>query len=118
MNKKVLIIDDENSISFTMKTFFISKGLDAITPANLDEIEKLFKGHEPDLVITDYFMPNYTANDVINSVRRSSPYLPIIVMTGFKGNIHLKNDENIFLIQKPIDLEELYLKILTIFQKN
>ena len=117
MNKKILIIDDEESISFTMKTFFTSKGFEVIVPLNLDDTWELLKNSKPDLVITDHFMPNINAIDVIKNVRKESSHVPILVMSGFKVGLHLENYKNIPLIQKPIDLEDLYLRIMSFFKK-
>ena len=55
--KQILIIDDEASIRKMLKKLFEKNGYAVIDAQDGSQGVKLFKEHEPDLIITDLIMP-------------------------------------------------------------
>lgn len=83
MKKKILIVDDSESIreviSFTLENagFDVSKGFDG------EDALKFLDGTKYDLVITDLHMPNMDGIEFIKNIRLISEYkfIPILFLT-------------------------------------
>ena len=57
MPQIVLVVDDDSSIVYTIKSILLKNGYEVITGTNGDEALKLIKNNKPDLIITDLAMP-------------------------------------------------------------
>jgi DNA-binding NtrC family response regulator len=105
----VLIIDDETSITQTLKTFFEKSGGHTVLVAQSGEagIAK-FHDARPDFILLDVRLPDMTGFDVLERLREDNPV--IVMMTGY-GDVPLavqamqKGAENF--LTKPIELSHL-----------
>ena len=81
---KVLIADDDKTNLYLLKVFcrdledvelsFANNGQQA-----LDQI----KGGHVDILVTDLRMPVLSGDELLNSVKRDFPHIPVVIMTGF-----------------------------------
>jgi CheY-like chemotaxis protein/predicted regulator of Ras-like GTPase activity (Roadblock/LC7/MglB family) len=111
-NKRVLIVDDDQSIARLLKYSLEKLGTDyeIVTAVNsfdaLDEVEK----QAFDLVVVDYMMPGLTGIDVARAVRRISPDTQVVLMTAY-GTQRLRDTTKYLgldgYIDKPFTLEEI-----------
>jgi len=86
MMAKILVIDDEEAVRFTVKEVLVRAGYDVDTADDGKEgIEKL-RDSGADLVITDVIMPGIDGVAVLNHVRAEFENTPVIVISG-GGNI-------------------------------
>jgi DNA-binding response OmpR family regulator len=81
-NKKVLIIDDDAKITRVLDLRLRKAGYQVIVAANGDTGLNLFKAEHPDMVITDILMPGKEGLETIVALRRHSPEVKIIAMSG------------------------------------
>lgn len=88
MKPHVLIVDDERSLRFSMKTALTTEGYRISTA--LDGKEGLEKIHESEngdspvsLIITDINMPGMNGLSFIDEVKKLPRQIPIIVVTGY-----------------------------------
>lgn len=80
-NKKILVIDDEPDIVYTIKEICEFAGHEVITAnEGLTGIE-LFKEHEPNLIIVDYHMPKYDGLITVKKIRQIDDTVAILVLT-------------------------------------
>jgi CheY-like chemotaxis protein len=107
---RVLLIDDSKITLDGLKSFLDQK-YEVTTACNGLEGLKVFEGNEkqPDLVITDLVMPLISGVGVISFLKKQSPEVPIIAMTGWgkePGELakEAKADK---VLMKPFDLEDL-----------
>ena len=124
--KKVLLIDDEESICRFTKFNLESTSKYDVT-AVLSGEEGLKKARETafDLVITDFRMSGMNGEQVIEELKKKNPDLPILLFSIYHDDqttitpmIKSKADG---LLTKPIDFEELHAvieKVLEKFNKN
>ena len=124
--KKVLLIDDEESICRFTKFNLESTNKYDVT-AVLSGEEGLKKARETafDLVITDFRMSGMNGEQVIEELKKKNPDLPILLFSIYHDDqttitpmIKSKADG---LLTKPIDFEELHKtieKVLEKFNKN
>lgn len=81
---KVLIVDDELLIRDLLYDFFSSRDLQIMTADNADEAMSLLEENPDfDVVLTDLKMEGYDGLSLADKVRRHSPQMPVIVMTGY-----------------------------------
>ena len=78
--EKVLIVEDEHSISSYLRTTLSAIGFDVVTSSTGEEAYSMLTSHCPDLVLLDLGLPDMDGMKVIQAVRRCSQ-LPIIVVS-------------------------------------
>ena len=81
---KILIVDDSPVSRKLVELPLIEKGYELIFATNGRSAVELFEKHRPDVVITDWMMPDLTGKEICQRIRASSedPYTYIIVLTG------------------------------------
>lgn len=77
---KILVIDDNEDIRYTVQEICTFAGWDAVTAENGEEGLKKAAQLEPDLIIVDYHMPVLDGLDTVRKIRRLLE-TPIIVLT-------------------------------------
>lgn len=79
---RILVIDDDPNIRAVVKTYLTLGGDDVDTAEN-GKIGLMLAGlHQYDLVVTDIVMPERDGFEVIMQLRRTSPSVRIIGMSG------------------------------------
>lgn len=77
---KILIIEDENSIRFFMRTMLEYAGYDVLTAATGREGIELINSHCPNVVLLDLGLPDMDGIEVVKSLRRWSS-MPVIIVS-------------------------------------
>ncbi len=122
MNKlSILLIDDEESILTSLKSFLLRRGYNIYTANNGAKGLEIIKENTIDLVLTDYRMPEKNGLEVLEETKKINPNIDVVVITAF-GNI----DEAVGIMKKgaydyltkPIDLDELESLIKRINEKR
>lgn len=80
--KKILLVDDEESIRKMVRTILGEECYEIAEAANGLEAQKQLGKQNFDLVITDVIMPDCDGIELVMSVRRKQPGLQVIVMSG------------------------------------
>jgi DNA-binding response OmpR family regulator len=109
-NYRILIIDDSKETVEGLGSFFRDK-YDVLTAYNgLDGIKEFDNSDGcVDLVLTDLVMPDISGVGVISVIKKKSPELPIIAMTGWGEHPGaLARDAKVdMVLNKPFELEDL-----------
>jgi len=117
----ILVADDALEVCQTVASVLESFGHTVIQASDgIDALEKFHAHqHEISLVISDIVMPGMDGVDSVLEMRKSSPELPVIFMTGYDApkekTIKIVDDETTMLINKPfksIDLSNLASKLI------
>jgi len=80
---KLIVVDDEIDLAETLARFLSGSGYDCMTAFNVQKAIDLIIQNCPDLVITDYRLPDGDGFDVIKHVQQTLPRRPVILMTGY-----------------------------------
>ena len=80
VREKILVVEDEKSISGLIRAILSSNGYDVILAATGSEAVFMINSHCPDLVILDLGLPDIDGTEIIKTVR-SWTSLPIIVVS-------------------------------------
>ncbi len=111
--KRLLIVEDKESLALMLKETVESEGFEADLSANgAQATRRLAEGRRYFAVLTDLRLPGADGITVLKQVKESDPDCPVIVMTAF-GTIEnaveaMKLGAYDF-IQKPIDVDHLLL---------
>lgn len=79
---KILVIDDEEAVRFTVSEVLVRAGYDVETACDGKEGIKKLGDFGADLVITDVIMPGVDGVAVLNYVRSELRGTPVIVISG------------------------------------
>jgi len=77
---KVLVVEDEKSISGFIRTILKGNGYDVILAESGSEAFSMISSHCPDLIVLDLGLPDIDGMEIIDAVRRWTQ-LPIIVVS-------------------------------------
>ncbi len=80
MKRKILIVEDEKSISNFLSTVLTANEFDVVTAKTGKEACSLVTSHCPDLVLLDLGLPDMDGMKIIESIRQWSK-MPIIVVS-------------------------------------
>ena len=107
---KLLIVDDEWELSEVLARFLTHSGHHCLTALDVQRAIDAITQHRPDLVLTDFRLPDGDGLQVINQIRQILPHTPVIVMTGY----HVSGMEEMVrragatdYLRKPFALKEL-----------
>ncbi|MBE9468752.1 MAG: response regulator [Bacteroidetes bacterium] len=83
MSKKILIVDDSESIREIVNFTLANAGHDVVKAIDGEDALTFLNGDKYDLIITDLHMPNMNGIELIKKVRESDPYkyTPILFLT-------------------------------------
>jgi len=106
--KKILVVDDEESIHLLYKEEFEEEGYEVTSAINGEEALELFDKIEPDLVILDINMPGMDGIEVLRKMKEKRPDIPVILSSAYpEYKQDLASWASDDYIVKSFDLEEL-----------
>jgi PAS domain S-box-containing protein len=79
---KILVVDDEESIRTTLSAFLTKDKHDVQVAEDADKAIELFAKTDFDVVVSDIILPQMTGVDLLKTIRKISPYVQVIMMTG------------------------------------
>jgi two-component system alkaline phosphatase synthesis response regulator PhoP len=81
LNKKILIVEDEETMSRSLTDVLVMEGFDVEVATDGEEgIEKTLKGN-PDLILLDIVMPKMDGITMAKKLKEQGVNIPIIVLT-------------------------------------
>ncbi len=79
---KILIVDDEAPVRKLLKTILERNDYQVLEASNGNQGINQFKEHNPDLIVTDLIMPEKEGLESIRKIKKMSPNVPIIAISG------------------------------------
>ncbi len=80
---KLLLIDDEEDVRYSLQRIFDSRGIELATAASGEEGLKVIPKFKPDLVLMDVRMTGMTGLETLRKIRANDPKLLVILMTAY-----------------------------------
>jgi CheY-like chemotaxis protein len=109
---RVLVVDDEQTVSVFMSDLLESWGIEVKTSnCAPDALSVCTRDDAFDLVITDFKMPGMNGLQLARELRVKHPQLPVILYTGFNEGLAPTDIEDAgvrALVTKPIDPHQLF----------
>jgi len=112
--KKILVIDDEVDICMLLKRFLSKKGFSVETAQSGRKGLQLLEDFEPDLVMSDFRLGDFTGTDLLVNIKTKYPHIPVLIITGYSD---IKDAVNVMklgaydYITKPLFPEEILVTV-------
>lgn len=118
---KILLVDDEESLVSTLKTFLELSGFEVVTAKNgLEAFDRLAQG-QPDLVVLDVLMPQLDGRETLRRLRGRGDWTPVILLTQVTGTAQrimaIEEGADDYL-NKPFDPQELVVRIRAVLRRT
>ena len=106
----MLLVEDQEALRGAICEYLEARGFDVVEAGTCEEARRVFVDTHPALAVLDYHLPDGTALDLLPDVRRTDPFVPLILLTAY-GTIDLaveaiKAGADHFLT-KPVELSAL-----------
>lgn len=82
--KKILVVDDEDSIQIVYREEFEDEGYEVISALDGEAGLKKFQKEQPDLVILDIRMPGMGGIQVLRQMKMINPDVPVILSSAYQ----------------------------------
>ncbi len=82
MKARILIVDDEENLCFTLERFLSAEGYEVATAEDYDEAMVVMNKVEFDLIFADIVLKGKTGIDILRQVKKSNPPCPVVMITG------------------------------------
>jgi two-component system, NtrC family, response regulator HydG len=113
---EVLLVEDDISYSRIIKTFLEKNGYKVTSAEKLSDSIAILKSSHPDLIITDFRLPDGTGLEVLNFSNNLPDPVPVILITNYSDiRIAVKAMKMgaVEYITKPINPDELLMTVKT-----
>lgn len=111
---KILIVEDDKDLNRTVCSFLNQSGYEAIGCLGANEAYDAMYGNSFDLIVSDIMMPGIDGYEFAKTVRSLNEEIPILFMTARDDFASKQKGYRIGIddyMVKPIDLDELFLRI-------
>ena len=108
---RILIVDDDLSLCHFLKKTLSQKGYEIITCHSGRDAIGIVNEQEPNLVLLDNKLPDWTGLDILKEMKQSHPKMPMVIMTAFGTTdtaIEAMRLGAFDYILKPFELEEIF----------
>src|SRR5574337_522347 len=117
--RQILVVDDEESIRWTLRKALEREGYRVALAA--DGVEALRRAADPDvdLVLMDIKMPGADGLETLSRIKEARPELPVIIMTAFatlQAAVQAMKRGAYDYITKPFDFDELTILVQRVFE--
>jgi DNA-binding NtrC family response regulator len=119
--KKMLIVDDEETLTYSLYQSFIleKKDYEVVTAASGEEASKKLAISPYDLVITDISMPGMSGLELLSYIKEKYPKTEVIVITAYGSEE--KKEESLqkgarYYIEKPFEIKKIKQLVMELLQ--
>lgn len=81
--KKILLVDDEETLRLSVKQVLSEDGYEVITAKNGTEALGLTRAESFDLVITDLRMPGLSGLQLVSEIKKTTPLTKVIIISAY-----------------------------------
>lgn len=114
VNKKILIIDDDDGINEVLEIALSDKGYQTKIKTEIDKLIDDIEQFMPDLILLDVFLPNCNGSEICNQIKGNIKFqkIPIIIFSASAQTEKLAGESGADdFLYKPFELDELLKKI-------
>ena len=112
--RRVLVIEDDSSISLGLRINLESEGYDVLCAEDGEIGLRMARESQPDLVILDVMLPKLNGFQILQTVRREGHMMPIIVLSARTGEMEKVTGLELGAedyVAKPFSLAELLARV-------
>jgi DNA-binding NtrC family response regulator len=108
--KKVLIVDDEYLIRYSLQRLLKREGYAVFTAGSGHEALRIFEERSPEIVILDIHLPDSHDLSLLKTIKESSPTVAIVMTTGspnLQSSVEAMKMGALAYLEKPLDMYNL-----------
>ena len=83
MKARILVVDDEESIRFTMERFLSKEGYAVLSASNYDAALEIIREQDLDMIFADIVLGDRSGIDVLEAAGKHNVHCPVVMITGF-----------------------------------
>ena len=109
MGSRILVVDDEKMVRWGLRKALEEAGYEVDEATTAAEALEAAAGEVPDMVLLDYKLPDRSGIEVLRSLRKSAPRLPVVMITAHAsigGAVEAVKEGVYDYISKPFEVEE------------
>ncbi|GFN34013.1 response regulator [Paenibacillus xylaniclasticus] len=114
MDKKVLIVDDQNGIRVLLMEVFSSEGYTTFQASNGKLALEIVCSERPDLVLLDMKIPGMDGLEILRHIKTFDASIKVIMMTAY-GELDIIKEATelgaLMHFTKPFDIDEMRLAV-------
>lgn len=117
---KILLVEDDSTLSFIIDDALVREGFDVVTANNGESGLRAFEEVHPDVVVADVMMPRMDGFEMVKLIRLTSPHIPVLFLTArtalddvIRGFEIGANDY----LRKPFQIAELVVRIKALLRR-
>jgi signal transduction histidine kinase/CheY-like chemotaxis protein len=110
----VLYLEDSTEAAHTFETFLRNTEFQPILASNLQDAGAWVSRHTPAAVISDVYLGEHEAWELLRALRAKFPSLPILVTSAFDEAQRASNEGATLFLPKPLDRERLLQELRTL----
>lgn len=110
----VLVADDEALVRRLICSLLARRGWRTVEASDGVEALGLSIDEKVDLLITDYEMPSISGLQLANAVRRRTPDVPILMISGYPACINVARSHGYLFLQTPFEPTDLMSQVETL----
>ncbi|MEP7235511.1 MAG: sigma-54 dependent transcriptional regulator [Ignavibacteriota bacterium] len=117
--KKILIVDDDDTIRRSLERYLTQEGYVVFTAVNVNDAILAIHVESPDLVLSDVYMPGTTGIEIPVMLKKLNIDIPVILMTGqddMTTTIKAMQQGAYDYLTKPLDLNLLKTIVARLFE--
>lgn len=117
MAKKILVIEDEETLQKALLEMLEQSGYEAVSALDGESGWKLIQEEKPDLILLDIILPKMDGFDVLQNIKltEETSRIPVIILTnlGDLNNIQkaLELGANTYLVKADFHLDDVLKKV-------
>lgn len=115
LNKKILIVEDDEDFSYILQKKFTMEGFLIATAKDGQEGILAAGKEKPDLILSDVLMPKVDGVEMTKKIHQMTPGIPIILLTNIKDIDYTLNVQKAgtfdYLIKSDTRLNEIVEKV-------
>lgn len=103
----ILVVDDEPALTDAYRLYLEHVGFTVTVAHDGQSALDLHKTRPADALITDFRMPRMNGQELLNTLRRTKPALPAIIVSAFPSDFQQVEDARTKVFGKPTRLSTL-----------
>jgi DNA-binding response OmpR family regulator len=122
--RKILLIEDNESITLAYKKGFKRAGFNLFHMINGTNVISNIEKYKPDIILLDLIMPKRNGFEVLEDIKKNKKfeYIPLIVLTNLEEDFYLKSIEEYcvteLLLKISYSMKEIIERINNILDKK
>ena len=119
MNKKILVVDDEEDVRLFLQDFLNERELDVDTAGSAEEALVKIDKTQPNVVLLDIMMPGKDGIESLEELKKKYPKIHVIMLTALKDEARISKAQKLGAanyIIKPFSLSYLESELLKLIE--